>query len=202
MNILNTEDMIKNHDDDDCSNSSSHEQKIIQLKFLEQRKIFLWGPVNDESAKDIVSKLLYLDSEGKNKKITFFIHSPGGAVSAGMSIVDTMNLIGSPVSTVCMGLAASMGAILLSAGKKGERYIYPYGEVMIHQPSIGHVQGVATDIEIQSKQMQKVRKISAELLSRNTGQKVDKILRDFDRDYWMNAEESIKYGIVDALYTG
>ncbi|MFO7369630.1 MAG: ATP-dependent Clp protease proteolytic subunit [Bacteroidales bacterium] len=176
-------------------------RKIIEQKFLEQRKIFLWGQVDDESAEDIVSKLLYLESAEPGKKITFFINSPGGMITSGYSILDTMNLITSPVSTVCMGLAASMGSLLLSAGKKGERYIYPLGEVLIHQPSIGYLQGQASDIAIHARQIIKSKEIAADILAKNCGQPVDKILKDFDRDYWMNAEESIAYGIVDKLYS-
>lgn len=185
------------------SNSPKNDgiRKIIEQKFLEQRKIFLWGQVDDESAEDIVSKLLYLESAEPGKKITFFINSPGGMITSGYSILDTMNLITSPVSTVCMGLAASMGSLLLSAGKKGERYIYPLGEVLIHQPSIGYLQGQASDIAIHARQIIKSKEIAADILAKNCGQPVDKILKDFDRDYWMNAEESIAYGIVDKLYT-
>jgi ATP-dependent Clp protease protease subunit len=175
-------------------------QKKVELKFLEQRKIFLWGPVDDESAQDIVSKLLYMESVQPGEKITFFINSPGGVVTSGFSILDTMNLISSPVSTVCMGLAASMGSILLSAGEKGERYIYPLGEVMIHQPSIGYLQGSASDLEIHAKQIVKTKELSAAILSKNCNQPVSQILKDFERDYWMNAAESIEYGIVDGLY--
>lgn len=175
-------------------------QKIIDLKFLKQRKIFLWGQVDDESAKDIVSKLLYLESVKPGEKITFFINSPGGIVTSGFSILDTMSLISSPVSTVCMGLAASMGSILLSAGQKGERYIFPSGEVMIHQPSIGLLQGAAADLEIQTKQIIKTKEIAADILAKNCDQTKNQILKDFDRDYWMDAKESIKYGIVDKLY--
>ena len=175
-------------------------QKIIDKKFLEERTIFLWGEVNDESSRDIVSKLIYLEKQKPGEKITFFINSPGGMVTSGMAIYDTMQLISSPVSTVCMGLAASMGSILLSAGTKDERYIYPYAEVMIHQPSVGMIRGVAADIEITTRQIVKTRKISAEILAKNCGQTTDKILKDFDRDYWMDANESIEYGIVDKLY--
>lgn len=176
-------------------------QKMIDLKFLEQRKIFLWGQVDDDSAKDIVSRLLYLESVKPGGKIEFFINSPGGMVTSGFSILDTMDLISSPVSTICMGLAASMGSILLSAGEKGERYIYPSGEVMIHQPSIGYLQGTATDLEIQTRQIIKTKRIAAEILAKNCGQTVEQIFRDFDRDYWMDAKESLGYGIVDKLYT-
>jgi len=176
-------------------------QKMIDMKLLETRKIFLWGPVDDESAKDIASKILYLESMGPGEKITLFINSPGGTVSAGFSILDIMHLITSPVSTVCMGMAASMGSMLLSAGKKGERYIFPLGEVMIHQPSIGGMfQGTAADLAIQAKQIAKTKDISAQILAKNCNQTVEQVLKDFDRDYWMNANESIKYGIVDAVY--
>jgi ATP-dependent Clp protease protease subunit len=176
-------------------------QKIIDLKFLEQRKIFLWGPVDDESARDIVSKLLYLESIKPNEKITFFIDSPGGVVSSGFSILDTMHLISSPVSTVCMGMAASMGSILLSAGEKGQRYIFPLGEVMIHQPSIGLLQGSAADLQIQARQIAKTKEIAADILSKNCEQSIEQILKDFDRDHWMNATESIEYGIVDKIFS-
>ena len=175
-------------------------QKEIEQKFLEQRKIFLWGEVDDESAQDIVSKLLYMESIKPGEKITFFINSPGGVVTSGFSILDTMNLISSPVSTVCMGLAASMGSILLSAGQKGERYIYPLGEVMIHQPSIGYLQGRASDLEIHAKQIGKTKTLSAEILAKNCNQPLEQVLKDFERDYWMNAQESVEYGIVDGIY--
>lgn len=175
-------------------------QKMIDKNFLEQRKIFLWGPVDDDSAKDIVSRLHYMESLKPGEKITFFINSPGGVVTAGYSILDTMNLISSPVSTVCMGIAASMGSLLLSAGEKGQRFIYPLGEVMIHQPSMGYLQGSASDIEIHAKQIIKTKDIAAEILAKNCNKSVKQILGDFERDYWMNAKESIEYGIVDDIY--
>ncbi|MBD3373711.1 ATP-dependent Clp protease proteolytic subunit [candidate division KSB1 bacterium] len=175
-------------------------QKVINNQLLEQRKIFMWGPVEDKTAKDIVGKLLYLESTNPGEKIEFFINSPGGVVTSGYAILDTINLISSPVSTVCVGLAASMGSILLSAGKKGERFIFPLGEVMIHQPSIGYLIGSASDLEIHAKQMLKTRDVAAKILSDNCNQPIEKILEDFDRDYWMGAEESIKYGIVDKIY--
>ncbi len=193
--------IISNHNSDsekDDKKQSIH--KLIDLRFLEQRKIFLWGEVDDESAEDIVSKLLYLESVKAGEKITFFINSPGGVVTSGFSILDTMNLISSPVSTVCMGLAASMGSILLSAGEKGERYIFPLGEVMIHQPSIGQLQGTASDLEIYTKQIVKTKRLSADILARNCNQSIEQILSDFERDYWMDANESVKYGIVDKIY--
>lgn len=184
----------------DSTEKNQSIQKIIDQKFLEQRKIFLWGEVNDDSAKDIVSQLLYMESIKPGEKIEFFINSPGGMVTSGFSILDTMNLISSPVSTICMGLAASMGSILLSAGKKGERYIFPLGEVMIHQPSIGQLQGTAIDLEIQSKQILKTKEIAADILAKNCDKDIKQIYKDFDRDYWMDAKESIEYGIVDKIY--
>ncbi|HEX5025581.1 MAG TPA: ATP-dependent Clp protease proteolytic subunit, partial [Agriterribacter sp.] len=129
-------------------------------KFIEQRKIFLWGGVDDKSAKDITSRLLYLDAIEPGKEITFYINSPGGIVTSGMVVYDTMQMIKSPVATVCMGMAASMGSLLLSGGKKGKRYIFPHGEVMIHQPS-GGGQGTSADLEIMGEQIHKIKEISA-----------------------------------------
>lgn len=171
---------------------------LFGRKFLQKRKVFLWGPVLDASAKDVVNKLLYLEAEKPGEEIVFYINSPGGMVTAGMAIYDTMQMISSPVSTVCMGLAASMGSILLSAGKKGKRFVFPSAEVMIHQPSIGGVmQGRASDLEIQAKQIIKTKELGARILAENCGQSYDKVMKDFDRDYWMDAEESVAYGIVD-----
>ena len=167
-------------------------------KFIEQRKIFLWGAVDDKSAKDITNRLMYLEAIDPGKEITFYISSPGGVVTSGMVIYDTMQMISSPVSTVCMGMAASMGSILLSGGEKGKRFIFPNGEVMIHQPS-GGGQGVSADLEIMAIQMQKVKELGAEILAKNCGKTKEKILKDFDRDYWMDAKESVAYGIVDGV---
>jgi ATP-dependent Clp protease protease subunit len=167
-------------------------------KFIEQRKIFLWGPVDDKSAKDITDRLLYLEAIDPGKDITFYINSPGGLVTSGMVIYDTMQLISSPVSTVCMGMAASMGSILLSGGAKGKRYIFPHGEVMIHQPS-GGGRGTSADLEIMAVQIQKTKEMGAHILAKNCGQTFEKVMKDFDRDYWMDANESIQYGIVDHL---
>ena len=167
-------------------------------KFIEQRKVFLWGAVDDKTAKDISSRLLYLDAIDPGKEITFYINSPGGIITSGMVIYDTMKLISSPVATVCMGLAASMGSILLSGGEKGKRYIYPHGEVMIHQPS-GGARGTSADLEIMAVQIKKAKEIGAKILADNTGQTIEKIYKDFNRDYWMDANESIAYGIVDKV---
>ena len=171
---------------------------MFDKKFIEQRKIFLWGVVDDKSAKDITNRLLYLDAVDPGKEITFYINSPGGVITSGMVIYDTMKMISSPVSTVCMGMAASMGSILLSAGEKGKRYIFPHGEVMIHQPS-GGGQGTSADLEIMAVQILKAKQLGAKLLADNCGQPYDKVMEDFDRDYWMDAAESKSYGIVDNI---
>jgi len=171
---------------------------MFDKKFIEQRKVFLWGPVDDKSSKEITDRLLYLEAIDPGKEITFYINSPGGVVTSGMVIYDTMQMISSPVSTVCMGMAASMGSILLSGGAKGKRYIFPHGEVMIHQPS-GGGRGTSADLEIMAVQMQKTKEMGAKLLADNCGQTFEKVMKDFDRDYWMDAQESIKYGIVDHL---
>ncbi|PWT97300.1 MAG: ATP-dependent Clp protease proteolytic subunit [Bacteroidetes bacterium] len=167
-------------------------------KFIEQRKVFLWGVVDDKSAKDITSRLLYLDALDSGKEITFYINSPGGIVTSGMVMYDTMQMIKSPVATVCMGMAASMGSILLSGGKKGKRYIFPHGEVMIHQPS-GGGQGTSADLEIMAEQVMKTKELGARILAENCGQPFEKVMKDFDRDYWMDAKESVAYGIVDKV---
>jgi ATP-dependent Clp protease protease subunit len=174
--------------------------KKLEKYFFETRSVYLWGVVDDKSAKDIVAKLLLLDADKPGKEIKFYINSPGGVVTSGMVMYDTMQMISSPVSTICMGLAASMGSILLSGGKKGSRYIYPSGEVMIHQPSLGgYIRGVSTDLEIQARQTKRVKDMGAKILADNCGKTVEQILKDFDRDYWMNAEEAVKYGIVDKV---
>jgi ATP-dependent Clp protease protease subunit len=173
---------------------------MFDKKFIEQRKIFLWGVVDDKSAKDITNRLLFLEAADPGKEITFYINSPGGVITSGMVIYDTMTMISSPVSTVCMGMAASMGSILLSGGKKGRRFIFPHGEVMIHQPS-GGGQGTSADLEIIAVQILKAKQLGAKILADNCGQSYEKIMEDFDRDYWMDAKESIKYGIVDDIIT-
>lgn len=167
-------------------------------KFIEQRKIFLWGVVDDRSAKDITARLMFLDAVDPGKEIKFYINSPGGVVTSGMVIYDTMQMIKSPVSTICMGMAASMGSILLSGGEKGKRFIFPHGEVMIHQPS-GGGQGTSADLEIMAEQIRKIKELGARILAVNCGQPFDRVMKDFDRDYWMNAEESVQYGIVDGI---
>lgn len=174
--------------------------KRLEKLFFDKRAVYLWGVVDDKSAREATTKLLLLEADKPGAEIKFYINSPGGVVTSGMVIYDTMQMISSPVSTICMGLAASMGSILLSGGEKGKRFIYPHGEVMIHQPSLGgYIRGVSTDLEIQAKQTQRVKHIGAKILAENCGKTIDEIMRDFDRDYWMNAEEAINYGIVDKI---
>ena len=172
-------------------------QDKIEEQLLNERKVFLWGMVDDETAKHVVDRLMYLDSLN-NDEIKFYINSPGGYVTSGFSMYDTIQSIKSPVSTICTGLAASMGSLLLSAGEKGRRFIQPHARVMIHQPS-GGARGQASDIEITAQEILKTKELSAQILAENCGQKVDKIMKDFNRDHWMGAEESVKYGIVDGI---
>jgi ATP-dependent Clp protease protease subunit len=171
---------------------------VIDYKLLAERKIFLWGQVDDDSAKHVVDRLMYLEMMDPGKDITLIINSPGGYVTSGFTIYDTIKSISSPVSTVCMGLAASMGSILLSVGAKGKRYIYPNAKVMIHQPS-GGAQGQSSDIQIQAQEIMKTKQLGAQILADNCGQTIEKVLSDFDRDYWMDANESLAYGIVDGI---
>ncbi len=174
--------------------------KKLERYFFERREVYLWGVVDDKSAKEVVSKFLLLDADKQGEEIKFYINSPGGVVTSGMVMYDTMRMMKSPVSTICMGLAASMGSILLSGGVKGKRLIYPHGEVMIHQPSLGgFIRGVSADLEIQAVQTKKVKEIGAKILAQNCGKTMEQVMKDFDRDYWMNAKEAIDYGIVDGV---
>ncbi len=173
---------------------------MMQKRFLQERKIFMWGEVNDESASDITEKLLYLELESPGKEITFYLNTPGGSITAGMAVYDTMKLITSPVTVVVTGLAASMGSILLSAPEKGRRLIYPHARVLIHQPLImGRIVAPAVDINIQAQEMEKTRAELNKILADASGQPLDKIERDTDRDFYMNAEESIEYGLADRI---
>ncbi|MBX3736638.1 MAG: ATP-dependent Clp protease proteolytic subunit [Candidatus Didemnitutus sp.] len=190
-------------DDHECGAASKSPSPVgaqIQRKFLEQRKIFLWGAVTDESAKDLTEKLLYLEAVAPGKEINFYINSPGGSITAGMAVYDTMQLITSPVNIIVTGMAASMGSILLSAAKKGRRYLYPHARVLIHQPLIsGRFIGPATDINIQAKEMEKVRVELNHILAAASGQPIEKINKDSDRDFYLNAEEAIAYGLADKI---
>lgn len=171
----------------------------IYSRLLEERIIFLSGEINDDVADVIVAQLLYLEHSDPSKDIAMYINSPGGSVSAGMAIYDTMNFIQNDVSTVCIGLAASMGAFLLSSGAKGKRAALPNSEIMIHQP-LGGAQGQATDIAIQARQILKVKEKLNRILSSNTCQPLDKIQKDVERDFYMSAEEAKAYGLIDKIY--
>ena len=170
----------------------------IYSRLLKERVIFLVGPVNDQTANLVVAQLLFLESENPDKDISFYINSPGGSVTAGMAIYDTMQFIKPDVSTLCIGMAASMGAFLLSSGTKGKRFSLPNSRVMIHQPS-GGAQGQASDIEIHARDILKTRDQLNRILAANTGQTVEKIERDTERDYFMFADEAQTYGVVDQV---
>ena len=170
----------------------------IYSRLLKERVVFLVGPVNDQSANLVVAQLLFLESENPDKDISFYINSPGGSVSAGMSIFDTMNFIKPDVSTLCMGMAASMGAFLLAAGTKGKRFSLPNSRVMIHQP-LGGAQGQATDIEIHAREILRLRGELNNILAERTGQSLEKIERDAERDYFMSANEAQAYGLIDKV---
>ena len=170
----------------------------IYSRLLRERVIFLVGPVNDQTANLVVAQLLFLEIENPDKDISLYINSPGGSVSAGMSIFDTMNFIKPNVSTLCMGMAASMGAFLLAAGEKGKRFALPNSKIMIHQP-LGGAQGQATDIEIHAREILKTREQLNKILADRSGQPLDKIQNDTERDYYMSAEEAATYGLIDKV---
>jgi ATP-dependent Clp protease protease subunit len=170
----------------------------IFSRLLRERIVFLVGPVTDQTANIVVAQMLFLESENPDKDIFFYINSPGGSVSAGMSVYDTMQFIKPDVSTLCMGMAASMGAFLLAAGAKGKRLALPNSRIMIHQPS-GGAQGQATDIEIQAREILKLRESLNSILAERTGQTLDKIRQDSERDYFMSAGEARDYGLIDQV---
>ena len=171
----------------------------IYSRLLEDRIIFLSGEINDQIANSVVAQLIYLEGKNPDKDIFMYITSPGGSVSAGMAIYDTMNYIKCDVSTICIGLAASMGAFLLSSGAKGKRISLPNSKIMIHQP-LGGAQGQASDIEIQAREMQKTKQKLNAILAENTGKSIEEVTRDTDRDNWMTAEEAQNYGLIDKIY--
>ncbi|MDE1192031.1 MAG: ATP-dependent Clp protease proteolytic subunit [Arachidicoccus sp.] len=206
MNLLYKKPFLFEEEEEPAKEADNKEPQMpLLLKkqeelFLQKRSVYLWGQVDDKSAREVVSKLLLLEADKPGEEIKFYINSPGGVVTSGMVIYDTMKMISSPVSTICMGMAMSMGSILLSAGEKGRRFIFPHGEVMIHQPSIGgYFQATSIDIEIQAEQIEKTKQMGAQILAENCGKTVEQILVDFDRDYYMDAQESVEYGIVDGI---
>ncbi len=172
----------------------------IFSRLLNDRVIFLSDEVNDTTASLVVAQMLFLEAQDPDKDISFYINSPGGSVSAGMAIYDTMNFIKCDVSTICIGMAASMGAFLLSAGTKGKRFALPHSEIMIHQP-LGGARGQATDIEIQAKQILRIKAILNKILAENTGKPLEIIEKDTDRDNYMTAAEALDYGLIDKILT-
>ncbi|HDP88715.1 MAG TPA: ATP-dependent Clp endopeptidase proteolytic subunit ClpP [Thioalkalivibrio sp.] len=172
----------------------------IYSRLLKERVVFIVGPIEDQMANLIVAQLLFLESENPDKDINVYINSPGGSVTAGMAIYDTMQFIKPNVSTMCVGQAASMGAVLLTAGEKGKRYCLPHSRVMIHQP-LGGFQGQASDIDIHAREILKIREQLNMVLARHTGQPVERIAQDTDRDRFMSGEEAVEYGLVDKVLT-
>ena len=174
--------------------------EVIQKKFLEERKVFLWGEVSDRSARDVTEKFLYLEASNPGEDITFYINTPGGSITAGMAVYDTMQLITSSITVVVTGMAASMGSILLCGASKGKRHLYPHSRVLIHQPLItGRMWAAAVDINIQAEEMEKLREELNKILAKSSGQPLKKIQQDTDRDFYLNAEEAIDYGLADKI---
>ena len=172
----------------------------IYSRLLKERIVFLVGPVNDPVASLVTAQLLFLESENPNKEINFYINSPGGLVTAGLGIYDTMQLIKPDVATICTGMAASMGAVLLCAGEKGKRSGLTHSRVMIHQP-LGGAQGQASDIEITAREILILKEELYKIISKHSGQKYDKVYKDSDRDYWMKADKALEYGMIDEILT-
>lgn len=179
--------------------SSGERSYDIYSRLLEDRIIFLTGEINDSVANTVVAQLIYLESKNPDKDISLYINSPGGSVSAGLAIFDTIRYIKCDVSTICIGLAASMGAFLLASGTKGKRYALPNSEIMIHQP-LGGAQGQASDIEIQARHIQHIKEKINNVLSEVTGQDIKKVQKDTDRDYYMTAEQAKEYGLIDEIF--
>jgi ATP-dependent Clp protease protease subunit len=180
---------------------TSHGERSYDIysRLLEDRIIFLTGEITDDTANNVVAQLIYLEGKNPDKDIFLYINSPGGSVSAGLAIFDTINYIKCDVCTICIGLAASMGAFLLTSGTKGKRFALPNSEIMIHQP-LGGAQGQASDIQIQAKQIQKIKSKINTILSERTGKPIEKVEKDTDRDFFMSAEEALEYGIIDKIF--
>ena len=173
---------------------------MMQKRFLEERKLFLWGGVDDDTARDVTEKLLYLEMMDPGKDIRFYINTPGGSITAGMAIYDTMKLVTSPITVIVTGMAASMGSILLSAPEKGRRLLYPHARVLIHQPLImGRIVAPAVDINIQAQEMERTRDELNRILAEASGQPLEKIQKDTDRDFYMTAQEALDYGMADKI---
>ena len=182
----------------DQTNSGERSYDIYS-RLLEDRIIFLTGEITDETANSVVAQLIFLEGKDPDKDISLYINSPGGSVSAGLAIFDTMNFIKCDVTTICVGLAASMGAFLLASGTKGKRFALPNSEVMIHQP-LGGARGQASDIEIQANHIKKIKQKINKVLSELSGQPLEKVEKDTDRDYYMSAQEALEYGLIDKIF--
>jgi len=197
---LDDEEEEEEHEENVALAHAAPVARLIQKKFLEQRKIFLWGAITDESAKDICERLLYLEISAPGKDITFYMNTPGGSITAGMAVFDSMRLISSPITMVVTGMAASMGSILLCGVAKGRRLLYPHARVLLHQPLIsGRFIGPATDINIQAQEMEKLRGELNQIIATASGQAIEKISRDSDRDFYLNAKEALAYGLADKI---
>ena len=195
--ILNDEE---GDEDEEKAQKNAPTDMLVNKRFLKERKIFLWGAVEDSSAKRLTSEIMYLDLVDPGKDITFYVNTPGGSVTAGMALYDTMKLVKSPITVVVTGMAASMGSILLSAPQKGRRLLYPHARVLIHQPLImGRIQAAAVDINIQAEEMERQREELNEILAKASGQSMAKIKKDTDRDFYLNAQEAIDYGLADKI---
>ena len=172
----------------------------IYSRLLEDRIIFISGEINTEMANLVIAQLLFLEAKNNSKDISLYINSPGGEVDAGLAIYDTMNFIKSKVNVICVGMAASMAAVLLSSGEKGKRFALPHSRIMIHQP-LGGAQGQASDIKIQAEQILKIKDVINDILSKNTGKPIEQIEKDTNRDYYLTPEEALKYGLIDEILT-
>lgn len=187
--------------DEEASNRRMH--FLIEEQFLNSRKVFLWGVIDDKLSAGIIKRLLYLESKDSGAPITLYINSPGGAMTAGFAIYDTMVGIAAPIHTTCLGLAASFGAVLLAAGEKGHRHALPHARILIHQPLLaGQVIGSASDLEIQADEMLKMREWINNVLASHCGQPIERIRQDTDRDFYMGAEEAKEYGLIDSVSEG
>lgn len=175
-------------------------EPMIQKRLVQDRKVFFWTDTNDDACRKAVEKILYLEAIDPGKEITFYLNSPGGSITSGMALFDTMRMISSPIKVVVMGMAASMGSILLCAGEKGRRFLFPHSRVLIHQPLIsGSMSGSAVDINIQAKEMERLREELNHILADSSGQPMEKIQHDTDRDFYMTAQEAIDYGLADGI---
>ncbi|MBI5623873.1 MAG: ATP-dependent Clp protease proteolytic subunit [Elusimicrobia bacterium] len=187
------------------SNQGSVVGYDIYSRLLKDRIIFVGGYEGEfttDSANVLIAQLLYLEADDNSKEINLYINSPGGMVSAGLAVYDTMQFIKSPITTICMGMAMSFGAVILAAGSKGKRYALPQSRIMIHQPIVGGISGQATDIAVEAKEMQHCRKELEEIMAKHTGQPLEKVHKDMERNYYMSSEEAKAYGIIDDILTG